>query len=78
MRPDGGRSRLRAAREVAYRFMAATAGDLPGFEAASRALFAGDRDRFAQHSAAWPDDVRAYACELAWPTAGPAATGSTG
>jgi len=77
-RADGGRTRLRAAQEAAYRFMSAMAGELPGFEEASRALFAADRDRFARDSAAWPDDVRAYACELAWPTAGPATTGSTG
>jgi uncharacterized protein len=32
--------------------MVAMAGDLPGFEEASRALFAGDLERFAQHSAA--------------------------
>ena len=73
-RSDGGRSRLRATQEAAYRFMSAMAGDLPGFEEASRALFAADRDRFAQHSAAWPDDVQAYARELAWPAAAEAAT----
>ena len=76
-RADGGRSRLRAAQDAAYRFMAAMAGDLPGFEEASRALFAADRSRFAEHSATWPDDVRAYAGELAWPAAG-AMSGSTG
>jgi uncharacterized protein len=73
-RSDGGRSRVRTAQEAAYRFMVAMAGDLPGFEEASRALFAADRERFAQHSAAWPDDVQAYARELAWPT--PADTSS--
>ena len=77
-RADGGRSRLRAAQEAAYRFMAAMAGDLPGFEEASRALFAADRNRFAEHTAAWPDDVRAYARELAWPAAEPATTGPAG
>lgn len=65
-RTDGGRSRSRAAQEAAYRFMAAMAGDLPGFEEASRALFAGDRDRFAEHSATWPADIRAHARKLAW------------
>lgn len=65
-RADGGRSRSRAAQEAAYRFMTAMAGDLPGFEEASRALFAGDRDRFAEHSAAWPADIRAHARKLAW------------
>jgi hypothetical protein len=65
-RADGGRSRSRAAREAAYRFMSAMAGDLPGFEDASRALFAADRDRFAEHTAAWPADVQTYASKLAW------------
>ena len=76
-RSDGGRTRLRAAQEAAYRFMSAMAGDLPGFEEASRALFAADRDRFAEHSAAWPDDVQAYARELAWPAAAATASGSS-
>jgi hypothetical protein len=62
---DGGRSRRRLAQEVAYRFMSAMAGNLPGFEEASRALFAGDDDRFAQQIAAWPADIRAYASKLA-------------
>ena len=75
-RADGGRSRLRTAQEAAYRFMSAMAGDLPGFEEASRALFAADRDRFAEHIAAWPDDVQAYARELAWPAAAATATES--
>lgn len=65
-RADIGQSRSRAAQETAYRFMSAMAGDLPGFEEASRALFAADRDRFAEQVAAWPPDVRAYAGKLAW------------
>ena len=60
-RASGDRDRERAARDAAYRFMSAMAGDLPGFEEASRALFAGDRLRFEQHTAAWPEDIRAYA-----------------
>jgi len=40
------------------------AGDLAGFEEATRALFAGDQARLEQHSAAWPADVRAYALKL--------------
>ncbi|MBR0664023.1 DUF2239 family protein [Roseomonas hellenica] len=65
-RADGGRSQSRAAQEAAYRFMSAMAGDLPGFEEASRALFAGDRERFAEHSAAWPADIQTHARKLAW------------
>ena len=75
-RADGGRSRLRAAQDAAYRFMSAMAGDLPGFEEASRALLAADRDRFAEHIAAWPDDVQAYARERGWPAAAATATES--
>lgn len=73
LRADGGRSRSRAAQEAAYRFMSAMAGDLPGFEEASRALFADDRERFAEQSAAWPADIQAHARKLAWeqPAAAP-------
>ena len=50
--------RARAAREAAYRFMAAIGGDLPGFEDAARALFAGDEDAFQARIDAWPADLR--------------------
>ena len=49
----------RARAEAAYRFMSAMAGDRPGFEEASRALFAGDRRRLVEHSRSWPKDIRA-------------------
>ncbi len=65
-RTGGSVQQARAARERAYRFMAAMAGDMPGFEEATRALFADDRDRFEQHVLAWPEDVRAYATGLAF------------
>src|SRR6185312_10403932 len=42
-RTYAGRDEKRAARDAAYHFMSATAGDLPGFEEAARALFADDR-----------------------------------
>lgn len=66
-RRDGGQSETRVAQETAYRFVSAMAGDLPGFEEATRALFANDAARFAQHSAAWPADIRDHAQKLAWP-----------
>ena len=59
------RDRRRRATEIAYRFTSAMAGDAPGFEEASRALFAGDRAGFVTHTAAWPPDVRAHALALA-------------
>lgn len=52
-------------RDAAYRFMSAMAGDLEGFEEASRAFFAGDREKFAAESVPWPADVRAYTQQLA-------------
>lgn len=51
----------RAGQEVAYRFVSAIAGDLPGYEDALRALFVGDRKRFDMSTSAWPEDVRDYA-----------------
>lgn len=59
------KDRLRQAQERAYRFMQAIGGDLPGFEEATRALFANDRIRFNELLAAWPKDVREHAIRLA-------------
>ncbi len=64
-RANAGRDRLRRARDAAYRFMNALAGDEPGFEEAVRALYAGDAERFQAMSARWPADVRAHARALA-------------
>ena len=72
-RTGGDKQRTRAAQEVAYHFMSAMAGDFPGFEEATRALFASERTRFEQHVANWPEDVRAYATRLAF--GGPADEG---
>lgn len=57
--------RVDAARARADRFMLAMLGDQPGYEEASRALYAGDRQRFDQMSAAWPADLRDHARMLA-------------
>lgn len=65
-RASGDRDRHRAARDAAYHFMSAMAGNLPGFEEASRALFAGQRRRFSEHIAGWPDDVRDHIVKLAF------------
>jgi hypothetical protein len=60
---DAARSR----RDGAYRAMSALAGDRPGFETASRALFAADAEAFRTAAAAWPADLAAYLTELAFP-----------
>ena len=42
------KDRVRLAQESAYRFLACMAGDRPGFEEATRALFAGNKIRFEE------------------------------
>jgi len=56
----------RKAQESAYHFMSAIAGNMPGFEEATRALFANDQQRLREWIAAWPDDVRDHAIKLAF------------
>jgi hypothetical protein len=47
--------------------MSSLAGNLPGFEEATRALFAGNQDPFNELVEPWPVDVRDYAKQLASP-----------
>ena len=60
-----GKDRIRQSQEAAYQFMTAMAGDRPGFEEATRALFAGDADRFDLEIVSWPRDVQDHARQLA-------------
>jgi uncharacterized protein len=60
-----GEDRVRRSRESAYKFMTAMAGNLPGFEEATRALFAGDRERFDGFVESWPPDIRDHSRTLA-------------
>jgi uncharacterized protein len=64
-RTSAQHDRQRQARDTAYRAMQALGGDLPGYEAALRALYAGDADGFAAALSDWPDDLRAYVLALA-------------
>lgn len=57
--------RLREAREAAYRFMSAMAGNEPHYEEAIRALFAGDDEKFAAMIADWPHDIGTHVHKLA-------------
>lgn len=50
----------RNAKESAYRFMSAMTGNLPGYEEALRALFAGDKRKFKSEVKNWPRDLRAH------------------
>jgi uncharacterized protein len=60
-----GRDRVRQSQEAAYRFMSVLAGNQPGFEEATRALFAANPDRFDELVEPWPADVRDHARKLA-------------
>ncbi len=69
-RNGGERDRTRQARDRAYQAMSTLAGNLPGFEEASRALFAGDHEWLVAQMATWPEDVQAYVHQLAEPAPG--------
>jgi hypothetical protein len=64
MRTSEETDRIRRAREAAYRFISVMAGNLSGFEEASRALYSGDAPRFEQETRAWPEDVRNHALAM--------------
>ena len=55
---------LRNAQERTYHFMSAIGGDLPGFEEASRALFAKDNEKLKELLAGWPEGVRHHTIRL--------------
>ena len=66
-RANAGKDRARLAREATYRFMVALGGNLPGFEEATRGLFAKRKGRFKEfekrvHS--WPGDIRRHVLRL--------------
>jgi hypothetical protein len=65
LRDPTGADERRQAQERAYHFMVAMAGDLPGFEEATRALFAHEAARFTTLIRPWPRDVRDHAATLA-------------
>lgn len=64
-RTSGAADRVRGAQEAAYRFLVAMAGDRPGFEEATRALFARKQAQFNQQVARWPASIQAHAKVLA-------------
>lgn len=65
MRADAAPAERRRARDAAYHFLSAMAGNYPGFEAAIRALYAGDRQGFEAGMTDWPEAVVAYSNRLA-------------
>jgi uncharacterized protein len=61
--PDAARARH--AIEAADRELWVLAGNLPGCEEASRALYAGDSARFTSLAVQWPPDIAQHLCAMA-------------
>ena len=61
---DPDAQRARRARDAASRVMSTLAGNRPGFEEASRALFAGDHERLRALTRRWPVDLRRHLAKL--------------
>jgi uncharacterized protein len=64
-RANEAKDHKREGQEALYRFMSVMAGSLPGFEEASRCLFADNRTGFLAAIHAWPEDLRNHAETLA-------------
>ncbi len=58
-----GAEQARRARAALSHILSSVAGDRPGFEEATRALFAGDVPAFEQQARRWPQGVRGFALE---------------
>lgn len=59
-RASAMQDRVRQSSAAGYKFMATIAGHEPGFEEASRALFAADTVAFDAQIARWPTDVQTH------------------
>lgn len=68
-RRNTGAQQKKAAQEATYQFMLAIAGDRPGYEEATRALFAHDYAKLEQLIKKWPQDIKAYILQLSAPAA---------
>jgi len=66
-RTDDARATARRAMDAAYAFATALAGNSPGYEAAIRALYAGNQAGFEEATETWAPDVRDHARGLAAP-----------
>lgn len=65
-RNGGSLQKRRATQEAACQFMLGIAGDFPGYEEATRALFADDRAKLEQCISDWPEDIQAHVLRLAF------------
>jgi uncharacterized protein len=61
---DPGEQQTRLAIDAAGRFLSAMAGNFPGYEEASRALYARNRDGLEELIREWPRDIRVHVQRL--------------
>jgi len=61
---SAGKDRARDAQNAAHKFMWSMAGNLPGFEEASRAFFAREYPTMLALMQPWPEDIRSTLWEL--------------
>ncbi len=66
-RANSGKDQIRQCQNATYKFMSAMAGNLPSFEEATRALFAGNQNSFEENMQSWPADIRDHAKKLSMP-----------
>lgn len=59
------KDQMRLAQEATYKFMTVMAGDLPQYEEALRALYAGDSKKFEKLISPWPKDIQEHTNKLA-------------
>ncbi|MBX3041139.1 MAG: DUF2239 family protein [Bdellovibrionaceae bacterium] len=59
------RDQIRQAQDRTYKFMTVMAGDLPDYEEALRALYAGDAKSFQTRLSSWPKDIQEHTRKLA-------------
>jgi hypothetical protein len=63
-RENAGKDQIRQARDASYKFMFIMAGDMPNYEEALRALYAGNKESFDIQIDKWPADIKAHAKKL--------------
>ena len=61
---DPGKQHIRQATDAAAHFLSAMAGNLPGYEEATRALYGRNKERFGELIRGWPRDIRRHVGRL--------------
>lgn len=61
---DPGQQQAQSAIEAADRFLSAMAGNLPGYEDVSRAIYRRNRNQFEDLIRGWPADIRSHVQHL--------------